>query len=68
MLIIPAWIRRRDETGVWAVLGSQPPADAPERFIPAAEIESVVTHEGETGFGMLILRHGDCIKATEEKR
>jgi hypothetical protein len=57
--IMPAWIRKRDETGVWAILGSEPPADAQETFIPAANVESVVESEHEVGgrrFGIIVAR------------
>jgi hypothetical protein len=57
--VIPAWIRKRDETGVWAILGSEPPADAQETFIPAARVESVVESEHEAGgrrFGIIVAR------------
>jgi hypothetical protein len=48
--VIPAWIRKRDETGVWAILGSEP---------PAARVESVVESEHEAGgrrFGIIVAR------------
>jgi hypothetical protein len=55
--IMPAWIRKRDETGVWAILGSEPPADAKETFIPAEQVESVVESEHEVNgfkFGVIV--------------
>ncbi|NBW12083.1 MAG: hypothetical protein EBR82_29035 [Caulobacteraceae bacterium] len=57
--IIPAWIRKRDEAGVWAILGSEPKADAKETFIPAAHVASVVESEHEAGgrrFGVIVAR------------
>jgi hypothetical protein len=45
--IIPAWIRKRDDTGVWAILGSEPPSDAQEQFIEIELIENVVESEHE---------------------
>lgn len=59
MTIIPAWIRKRDETGVWAILGSEPPADAQEVFVPESRVESVVMHDQEVNgrkFGILVLK------------
>lgn len=59
MTIVPAWIRKRDEQGAWAILGSEPKQDAKEVFIPAARIESVVMHETEVDgrkFGILVLK------------
>lgn len=47
MNIIPAWIRKRDETGVWAILGSEPPLDAEEQFIEIELVENVVESEHE---------------------
>ena len=58
MTIVPAWIRKRDETGVWAILGSEPPLDAKEVFVPESQIESVVMHDQEVHgrkFGILVL-------------
>jgi hypothetical protein len=55
--IMPAWIRKRDETGVWAILGSEPTADAKETFIPAEQVESVVESEHEIEgrkFGVIV--------------
>jgi hypothetical protein len=57
--IMPAWIRKRDETGVWTILGSEPPADAQEVFIPAEQVESVVESEHECEgrrFGIIVAR------------
>ena len=31
-IMMPAWIRKHDAEGVWAVLGSEPPLDAKEVF------------------------------------
>lgn len=59
MTIIPAWIRKRDETGVWAILGSEPPINAQEVFVPESRIESVVMHDQEVNgrkFGILVLK------------
>jgi hypothetical protein len=47
MKIIPAWIRKRDEKGIWALLGSQPQIDGKEEFIPLEHIENVVESEHE---------------------
>jgi len=47
MNIIPAWIRKRDDSGIWAILGSEPPLDAEEQFIPNELIEKVVESEHE---------------------
>jgi hypothetical protein len=61
--IIPAWIRKRDEAGVWAVLGSEPPADAKETFIPAERFESVVESEHEVDgrrFGVIALKNKEA--------
>ena len=61
--IIPAWIRKRDETGVWAILGSEPPADAQETFIPAEQVESVVESEHEVDgrrFGVIALKNKEA--------
>jgi len=61
--IIPAWIRKRDETGVWAILGSEPPADARETFIPASRVESVVESEHEVEgrrFGVIALKNKEA--------
>lgn len=59
MTIIPAWIRKKDESGVWAVLGSEPTKDAKEEFIPAEKIENVVLSEKESNgrtFGVIVLK------------
>lgn len=63
MTIMPAWIREQTDAGVWAVLGSEPPLDAPEKFIPSEEIESVVVPPGapvvqNRSFGVIVLRQG----------
>ena len=47
MNIIPAWVRKRDEAGVWAILGSEPALDAEEQFIPIELVEKVVESEHE---------------------
>jgi hypothetical protein len=58
-VIVPAWIRERNEQGVWAVLGSEPPPDSPERFISADRVESVVESEHEANgrrFGVIVIK------------
>lgn len=60
--IVPAWIRKRDETGVWAILGSEPRTDATEVFVPAEKIENVVMHDEEVFgrfFGIIIFKNED---------
>lgn len=62
-IIVPAWIKERREDGIVAILGSEPPADAQPRFIPADAVESVVESEHEVNglrFGVLVLRHDAC--------
>ena len=66
-VIVPAWIKERREDGIVAILGSEPPADAQPRFIPAAAVESVVESEHEVNgmrFGVLVLRNELCTTET----
>ena len=66
-VIVPAWIKERREDGIVAILGSEPPADAQPRFIPAAAVESVVESEHEVNgmrFGVLVLRNELCATET----
>lgn len=68
--IVPAWIKERREDGIVAILGSEPPADAQPRFIPAAAVESVVESEHEVNglrFGVLVLRHDVCTNNKSEE-
>lgn len=60
--IVPAWIRKHDATGVWAILGSEPKADAAEVFVPADRVENVVMHVQEVNgrkFGIIIIKERD---------
>jgi hypothetical protein len=56
-IMMPAWIRKHDAEGVWAVLGSEPKADAKGAFIPARQVVSVTesNHEIEgRRFGVIV--------------
>jgi hypothetical protein len=58
-IMVPAWIRRHDAEGVWAILGSEPKADAKETFIPAEQVASVTESPMERDgrrFGMIVFR------------
>jgi hypothetical protein len=57
--IIPAWIREHNKDGVWAILGSEPPADATDEFIEAGRLESVVASDHEANgrkFGVIVMK------------
>lgn len=60
--IIPAWVSKRDESGVWAVLGSEPSESAEEVFVPMSALESVVLSRdlirdsADRVFGVLIYK------------
>ena len=58
-VIVPAWVKERTESGVLAILGSEPPADAVLTFVPSEIIESIVESEHEVNglrFAVIVLR------------
>ena len=70
MTLVPAWIREQTNIGAYVVFGSQPEADAPEVLIHADEIVNVSIYPDSPTvmgrkFGILVLRHADCIDTPE---
>lgn len=61
MKIMPVWIKEQDEKGVRALLGSEPPEDAQDEFVPMERIMNVVVHQESPvingrRFAILVLR------------
>lgn len=42
MILMPAWVVSEDETGYFALLGSEPRTDAEKEFLPKECVENVV--------------------------
>jgi len=40
MIVVPAWIAKEEPKGIWAVLGSEPKADAEPEWIPQESIQN----------------------------
>lgn len=49
MIIVPAWIKEDTSEGIRAVLGSEPPADAPAEWIPREFIKNCLYAPADFG-------------------
>jgi hypothetical protein len=77
MIIVPAWIEKESEKGIWVVLGSSPGREVQPEWIPKECISSCVyadenqTPKSTKRLAMIVMAEGDLpekIKKILEKK